>query len=232
MWDAGVKIEETLRAFNDLVRAGKVRYLGLSNLSGAQLQKIVDYSKFMGLDERVVLEQHYNLLERHSEIEVIPTCLAEGVALIPYGALKGGLLTGKFKREQKDVSSALPGSRLAWTAEKHDERSFGTTTLEDYRNNDNYWALMDKMQSMAHTHGRTVTQVAIRWLLQKKFVSSVLIGAKNVEQLDDCMGAGTGWTLSDDEMKQLDQLSIVAEPVASVYPYTAIARFNYNRVRE
>jgi len=166
------------------------------------------------------------------DLEVIPTCLAEGVALVPYGALKGGLLTGKFKREEKDVTSALAGSRLAWTAEKPKERTFGIAPhVEDYRNNEHYWTLMDKIQSAAVTHGKTATQVSIRWLLQKKFVSSVLIGAKSIQQLEDCMGAGTGWALTDDEMKQLDELTTGAAPVPAIYPYTSIARHNHNRAR-
>jgi len=233
VWDVGTKLEETLRAFNDLVRTGKVRYLGVSNVSGAQLQKIVDYSKFMGLDERVVLQEEYNLLERHAELEVLPTCLTEQVGVIPYCALKGGLLTGKFKREDTTVTETLAGTRLGWVAEKPNERGiFGSRPqVEKYRNNEDYWHLMDAIQAIGKGHGKTASQVSIRWLLQKKVVSSVLIGAKSVQQLDDCMGAGTGWMLSETEMKQLDELSMFTAPYPLVYPYSMIARLNANRVR-
>jgi len=231
-WDAGVKIEESLRAFNDLVRAGKVRYLGVSNFTGAQLQKVVDYSKFMGLDERVVIQEEYNLLERHAEQEVIPTCLTEGVAVIPYCALKGGLLTGKFKREDANFKQTLAGTRLAWVAEKPKERGiFGSRPqVENYRDNEDYWKLMDAIHTIGKEHGKTASQVSIRWLLEKKFVSSVLIGTKSMQQLEECMGAGTGWKLSDDEMKQLDDLSSFTSPHL-VYPYTNIARLNAGRLR-
>jgi len=232
-WDSGVKLEETLRTFNDVVRSGKVRYVGISNVTGAQLQKITDYNKFLGFDASVVLQQEYNLLERNSEIEIIPTCKSEGVSLVPYSPLKGGLLTGKFKRDDHQVDKTLAGTRLAWTAEKPKERAFSVTPyVENYRENENYWKMMDATSDIAKQYGKTQTQVAIRWLLQKDFVSSVIIGAKSIQQLEDNMGAGSGWSLTDDQMKLLDELSAFTKPTGPMYPYYFIDMLNADRVRK
>jgi aryl-alcohol dehydrogenase-like predicted oxidoreductase len=232
-WDSGVKLEETLRTFNDVVRSGKVRYVAYSNVTGAQLQKITDYNKFMGFDHCVALQQEYNLLERHCDMEVIPTCKSEGVSLIPYSPLKGGLLTGKFKRDDHEVDKTLPGSRLAWTAEKPKERTFSCAPyIENYRGNESYWKLMDATSAIAKSYGKTQTQVAIRWLLQKDFVSSVIIGAKSLQQLEDNMGAGSGWSLTEEQMKELDELSLFCGVSPLIYPYAFVNMINADRVRK
>jgi aryl-alcohol dehydrogenase-like predicted oxidoreductase len=163
-WDSGVKLEETLRTFNDVVRSGKVRYVGVSNVRGAQLQKIVDYNKFLGFDQSVVLQAEYNLMEHHCDWELIPTCQEEGLSLVPYSPLKGGLLTGKFKRDTKDVQTSLAGTRLAWTAEKPKERTFSVAPhTESFKDNENYWKLMDVMETVGKAHGKSQSQVAPRW---------------------------------------------------------------------
>jgi len=227
-----VKLEETLRTFNDVVRSGKVRYVAYSNVTGAQLQQITDYNKFLGFDHCVALQQQYNLLERHNEQEVIPTCKTTGVSLIPYTPLKGGLLTGKFKRDDHEVEKTLSGSRLAWTAENPKERRFTAAPyVEDYRENENYWKLMEATADIAKAHGKSQTQVAIRWVLQKDVVSSVIIGAKSIQQLEDNMGAGSGWSLTEEEMKRLDEASSFAAP-SPVYPYTFVSMVNGDRVRK
>jgi len=231
-WDSGVKLEETLRAFNDLVRSGKVRYFGYSNVTGAQLQKIADYSKFMGFDQCVALQPEYNLLERNIELEVVPVCKSEGISAVPYGPLKGGLLTGKFKREDKNITTTIPGSRLAWVAEKPSTRTFSVAPdVEQYREREEYWKLMDALTTIGKAHSKNPAQVSIRWLLQKEFIPSVIIGAKTIEQLEDNMAAGTGWKLTDEQMKQLDDVSSFAGP-PQVYPYNFVNRVNADRVRK
>jgi aryl-alcohol dehydrogenase-like predicted oxidoreductase len=159
-WDSGVKLEETLRAFDDLVRIGKVRYVGFSNLTGAQLQKVVDYNKFMGFNPCVVVQQEYNLLEQNCDIEVVPVCKSEGVTLIPYTALKGGLLTGKFKRNDRQVTSHLAGSRMGYTAEKPVERENSMApNVEDFRDDDHYWTLMAGLQEIGKAHSEILVVV-------------------------------------------------------------------------
>ncbi|XP_021360057.1 uncharacterized protein LOC110454714, partial [Mizuhopecten yessoensis] len=222
-WDSAVPIEETLRALDDLVRGGKVRYVGVCNLTGWQMQKIVDKAEAMGINSIIGLQQQYNLLCRHPELEEFQVCRNEGVGVLPWSPLKGGLLTGKFKRGAKPESD---GSRIGFTAAKESSRSFQSSPgWSKYEDNEFYWNLVDVMSKIAISHGRSVPQVALRWLLQKNVVSSVIIGATSIKQLEDNMGAGTGWTLTTEEMDELDKTSSVELP----YPYEMVLRFNKDR---
>lgn len=223
-WDEGTNLEEKLRTFNDLVRSGKVRYVGLSNVTGSNLQKVMAYNHFMGFDPCVVLQQEYNLLERSSDIEVVPTCRSEGVGLLPYSPLKSGLLSGKFKRDAKAAS--LAGTRLGWVAEKPKERAFHCAPdIETMRGNEDFWKLMDSVESIAKQHEKSAAQVSLRWLLQKDFIPSVIIGAKTIKQLEENMAAGTGWKLTDEQMKELNNRSSFASPIPQ-YPYKVINGLN------
>lgn len=231
--DKGVKIEETFRTLDDLVRSGKVRYVGLSNYTGSMLQKVKDYSHFLGFTPPVTLQQEYNLVSRESDIEVVPVCHREGISIVPYSPLGGGLLAGKFKRDDQKTSETLAGTRLGWVAEKPSERAvFATPDVEVIRKDDNFWALMDAVEAIGKQHGKSQAQVSLRWLLQKDYVPSVIIGAKTIKQLDDNMAAGTGWKLTDEQMKQLDDLSRATSPIPR-YPYGRIDLLNsfWNRKR-
>ncbi|OWF36722.1 uncharacterized protein LOC110441240 [Mizuhopecten yessoensis] len=222
-WDSAVPIEETLRALDDLVRGGKVRYVGVCNVTGWQMQKIVDKAEAMGINSIIGLQQQYNLLCRHPELEEFQVCRNEGVGVLPWSPLKGGLLTGKFKRGAKPESD---GSRIGFTAAKESSRTFQSSPgWSKYEDNEFYWNLVDVMSKIAISHGRSVPQVALRWLLQKNVVSSVIIGATSIKQLEDNMGAGTGWTLTTEEMDELDKTSSVELP----YPYEMVLRFNKDR---
>lgn len=200
MWDAATPIEETLRTFDDLVRSGKVRYIGCSNLVGWQLQKVMDYSKFMGLTSMISLQQQYNLMRRHSELEEFRVCRNEGVGVIPWSPLKGGLLTGKFKKgETPDPEK----TRIGYMRKLNPTGSSWSKDAQD----EGYWNLITKMEKIAKKNGKTVAQIALRWLLQKDIVVSVIVGATSVKQLEDNIGAGKGWSLSDEDMKELDDAS-------------------------
>lgn len=225
-WDNAVPIEETLRTYDDLVRCGKIRYYGFSNVCGWQLQKIADTAKELGLNKCISLQQQYNMLERDSEVEAFMVCRNEGMGVLPWSPLKSGLLTGKFKR---DTDPDAKGSRMG-LFHKIGNLGTGMPLWGDYKDNDAYWNLLEAMKVIAEKHEKTLAQVAIRWLLQKEIVSSVIIGVTSMSQLEDNMGAATGWTLTDEEMKQLDDLS---RPKNS-YPYSEIwgglfARGRYNR---
>ncbi|XP_021360064.1 uncharacterized protein LOC110454718 isoform X1 [Mizuhopecten yessoensis] len=222
-WDSAVPIEETLRALDDLVRGGKVRYVGVCNVTGWQMQKIVDKAEAMGINSIIGLQQQYSLLCRHPELEEFQVCRNEGVGVLPWSPLKGGLLTGKFKRGAKPESD---GSRIGFTAAKESSRSVQSSPgWSKYEDNDFYWNLVDVMSKMAINHGKSVPQVALRWLLQKNVVSSVIIGVTSIKQLEDNMGAGTGWTLTTEEMDELDKTSSVELP----YPYELVFRHNKDR---
>jgi aryl-alcohol dehydrogenase-like predicted oxidoreductase len=210
MWDSTTPLKETLSTLNDLVRAGKVRYIGASNFTGWQLQKAIEISRQLGLEPLISLQQQYSLLERNSENEAFEVCKHEGVAILPWSPLKGGLLSGKFSR--KSELSADPNSRVAW-AEKigWDQTNFSRW------NNDFTWNVLDKVEEISKEVNKTVAQVSLRWLLHKPAVSSVLIGAKTVQQLEENIEAGL-FTLTDAQVAALDAVSTLP----TGYPYDMI----------
>ena len=212
--DSNVPVLETLMALNDLVRCGKVRYIGASNLTGWQLQKYVDLQDRYGFAPFVALQQQYSLLERMSEVEVIKVCENEGIGLLPWSPLKGGLLTGKYSRHQMDLKTT---TRLGWVAADPEKRgTHATPALDEWNGNDQAWSVIAAAEAIGKAHNKTTSQVALRWLLQSKPVTSVVIGARNNQQLEENMVAGTGWKLSSEEMDTLDQVSATK----ANYPYT------------
>ncbi|KAK7095022.1 hypothetical protein V1264_006486 [Littorina saxatilis] len=208
-WDDATPLEETLLTLNDLVRCGKVRYLGASNLVGWQLQKIIEVSKHMGLSNFISLQQQYSLVSRESEMDPFVVCQLNGLGVLPWSPLKGGLLTGKIERGQRPE-----GGRLGWCT-KDETLNMESLPAWSAIDKDSYWTTLDVAQKIATSRGKSVAQVSLRWLLQKSVVSSVIIGATKMHQLDDNMGAANGWTLTEDEMKQLDDASTFDVP----YPY-------------
>lgn len=218
IFDNAVPVEETYRTMDDLVRCGKIRYVGVSNVTGWQLQRIVDFQKEMRLDSVVSIQQQYSLASRESELETFQVCKNEGIGVLPWSALKGGLLTGKVKRGQRPSEG-----RLAWVAED-ESRSMQSHPVW-HQIPDKMFDVVDLAEKIGKHHGRSTAQVAIRWLLQKDVTSSVIIGARTLEQLDQNM-AVNGWSLSADEMKQLDDMSACEPP----YPYHTINWANQTRV--
>lgn len=215
MWDNATPIEETLRAFDDLVKNGKIRYYGFSNVCGWQMQKIVEVAKQLNLNPCISLQQQYSLLRRDSELEAFMVCQNEGLGVLPWSPLKGGMLTGKFKRNQ--IPDAT-GSRAGYMQSKKEEGKTTMSNWEEFGNDDKYWNLIAIMEKIAKAHGKSVPQVALRWTLQKDVVSSVIIGCTSIQQLEDNMGASAGWKITDDEMKELEE----AAPVSKPYPYDMI----------
>ncbi|GFS25008.1 4-deoxy-L-erythro-5-hexoseulose uronic acid reductase [Elysia marginata] len=220
-WDAATNIEETLRTFDDLVRAEKVRYVGLCNVNGWQLQKIVDTTDRLGLNPVVSLQQQYSLVCRESELEPFQVCKANGIGVLPWSPLKGGLLTGKVKRGVKPSEG-----RLGYVANNISPHGRSFEVFPHYNNFTNKdFDVLETAQAIAEQKDKSVAQVAIRWLLQKDVTSSVIIGATSCAQLDDNMGAANGWSLSQSEMNNLDQVSSVAQ----FYPYSSINQANVHR---
>ncbi|VDI65999.1 Hypothetical predicted protein [Mytilus galloprovincialis] len=222
MWDDATPIEETLRTLDDLVRCGKIRYLGVSNLLGWQTQKVVDYSKFMGLTGFISMQQQYSLLVRHPELEEFQVCKNEGLGVLPWSPLRSGMLTGKYKRDEKmDPKSG----RLAYDFEKNSQASYWTKYAKD-----TYWDIMEVVEKVAKTNGKTAAQVALKWLLQKDVVSSVIIGATSIKQLEENMSVGSGWSISKEDMETLDEAS--KPESASSYPYEMSRLGNISRVNK
>ncbi len=186
--DPNTPIEETLRALDDLVRQGKVRYVGCSNYSGWELMEANLTARQQGLSEFVSIQPHYSLVERENfEKNVLPVVRKFGTGIIPYSPLGKGFLTGKYRRGQP-----LPDSK----------RASGVQSLLTDRN----FALLDKLEELGRARGHTPAQMALGWLLGQPHMSSVIIGANTPEQLADSLGA-TGLRLSAEELKTMDELS-------------------------
>jgi aryl-alcohol dehydrogenase-like predicted oxidoreductase len=189
--DDDTPLDETLRALDDLVRQGKVRYLGTSNHPAWLLTKALWVSERLGLARYDCLQPHYNLVHRSEfERELMAICQDQGLGVIPYSPLEGGFLTGKYRKGKPMPEKA---------------RGTGNDRLKAYTTDRNF-ALIDKMEEIGKTHQATVAQVAIAWMLANPIITSPVIGANTVTQLTDTMGA-LAVKLTDEENAVLDEMS-------------------------
>ncbi len=209
MWDDGTPLEETLATLDRLVQSGKIRYIGASNYAAWQLQKAIDISLFRGWEPFACLQPLYNLLDRDIEAELVPVCLNEGVGIIPWSPLRGGWLSGKYRR---GMDAPPVGTRVEEASQR------GWSESWDAYANERTWNILDSLFGVAEATGKTPAQVALRWLLQKPGVTAPIIGARTMQHLQNNLGA-TGWALSAEQMRQLD----VASQVKAGYPVSFIA---------
>lgn len=207
-WDEITPLEETLTTLNDLVRGGLVRYIGVSNYNGWQLQRALMLSKQLGLEAFTCLQPQYNLLCRSTEWELLPLCELEGIGVIPWSPLRGGWLSGKFKR---GMSAPPQGSRV----EKAEVEGWAES-WSGY-NNESTWKVLDALHEVANETETHPAQVSLRWLLENPVVTAPIIGARNVEQLQTNMGA-SGWSLTSEQLAKLNSASELGLP----YPYSHI----------
>jgi len=182
-------VEETVRALDDLVRAGHVRYVGVSNWPAWKIVKALGVSQARGWTRLSTLQAYYTIAGRDLERELVPMMLAEGVGLLVWSPLAGGLLSGKYGRDGKGPE----GARRV---------SFDFPPV----NKDRAFACIDAMRPIAEGHRVSVARIALAWLLHRKVVTSVIIGAKNVDQLDDNLAA-TELILTADELAALEKVS-------------------------
>ncbi|MEH6406189.1 MAG: aldo/keto reductase [Leeuwenhoekiella sp.] len=184
-------ISETLRALDDLVRSGKVRYIGASNVAAWQLMKALDYSHYNNLEKFISLQAYYTIAGRDLEREVVPLLKDQKVGLMVWSPLAGGLLSGKYDRE--------------------DTKSGGRRDNFDFPpvNKDKAFDIVDALKPMAESKNASVAQLSIAWLLHQSVVSSVIIGAKNEDQLTDNLKS-TEIKFTEDELKKLDEISKLA----------------------
>jgi aryl-alcohol dehydrogenase (NADP+) len=202
-WDPLTPIDETLSFFDDAVRAGKIRYAGVSNFLGWQLQK----AAILAADAApiVTLQPQYNLLVRDIEFELIDVCLNEGIGVLPWSPLAGGWLTGKYTRDEMPTGA----TRLGENPERGME-AFGPRNAEERT-----WRVVDAVRSVADRRGVSMAQVSLAWVTDRPAVTSVILGARTVSQLDDNLGAAD-LRLSDEET---DLLTRASAPLVADYPY-------------
>jgi aryl-alcohol dehydrogenase-like predicted oxidoreductase len=201
MQDSDVPEDEILRALDDLVRAGKVLYLGCSNYAAYRLMESLWSSDVRKTERFVALQAQYSLLVRDLEREHVPLCERHGIGILPWSPLAGGFLSGKYERGQQ----AKEGSRFASPRFQRNLAQFG---------NERGWRTVDAVKAIAKELGTTPTAVSLAWLLGKSAVSSVIFGARTVEQLNENLGA-SGLKLPESARKTLDDASAF-EPG---YPY-------------
>ena len=204
-YDPLTPIEETLRALDDAVRMGKIHYVGLSNFTGWQVQKTVDVACAHNLAGPVTLQPQYNLLAREVEWEVVPACLGEGLGLLPWSPLGGGWLTGKYRRDERPAGATRLGENPDRGVEAYARRSSQQRT----------WDVLSAVEAVSRDRGCSMAQVALTWLRDRPAVTSVVLGCRTVDQLDDNLGAAD-LHLGGPEMDILDQVS---DPGAADYPY-------------
>jgi aryl-alcohol dehydrogenase-like predicted oxidoreductase len=207
-WDNRTPIEETLSTLDQLVKSGKVRYIGASNYAGWQLQKSIDLARQMGWEPFICLQAQYNLLVRSMEWELTDVCLNEGLGVIPWSPLRGGWLSGKYQRGM----AAPPAETRVETASK-----LGWSESWENYNNETTWKILDVLLAVAMEINKPPAQVALRWLLQRPEVTAPIIGARTMEQLQDNLGS-VDWVLDGEHLRQLTEISNPGKP----YPYGMI----------
>jgi aryl-alcohol dehydrogenase-like predicted oxidoreductase len=203
-FDAGTPVEEVLSTLDDLVRAGKVRYVGVSNFAGWQLMKSLAVAQRHNLPRYVAHQVYYSLAGRDYEWELMPLGRDQGVGALVWSPLGWGRLTGKLRR----------GRPLPARSRLHETAAYGPPVDDEH-----LFTVIDALDAVAEETGRAVPQVAINWLLQRPTVASVIVGARDEAQLRQNLGA-VGWSLTPDQVARLDAASARTAP----YPY-----FPYHR---
>jgi len=188
--DAQTPIEETLRALDDLVRQGKVRFIGCSNLSAQQVIAAQDTARRQGLTAFVSCQDEYSLLVRDIERELLAAAKARGLGILPYFPLASGLLTGKYRR-----GAPPPGTRLAKNPRHAQE-------FISERN----WRIVAALEGFAASRSRSLVELAVSWLLRDPVVASVIAGATTPEQVEQNIDAA-GWTLSAEDLAEIDRIT-------------------------
>lgn len=205
-WDAATPLEETLSALSDLVRFGKVRYIGVSNFTAWQIMKGVALGDALGLERFVCLQPQYSLIERNIEREILPACLEEGLGVIPWSPLGGGFLSGKYRRDARPPEDSRIAGAEEWQEEYWDRRA-----------TERNWNTLDVVGSISEATGKSYAQISLNWLLRQPAVTAPILGVRTPEQLEDNLGA-TGWELDDDQVENLSEASAPED----TYPYRFI----------
>jgi aryl-alcohol dehydrogenase (NADP+) len=204
-WDPLTPVEETLSFLDAAVRAGKIRYVGLSNHTGWQLQLSVSTARANGYQVPVSLQAQYNLATRQTEWELIPAARYNGLGILAWSPLASGFLTGKYDRDER----RSPGTRAG------QDHALYQYTSSNYETSDRTWASVDAVRQVAKETGNSPAQVALSWVLSQPGVASAIIGARNTSQLADNL-AVAGLRLDPDAVAALDAAS---DPKPAPYPY-------------
>ena len=199
-WDPETPVEETMETLNGFVEAGKVRFVGLSNYLGWQLERAAQVCETNGWAPVVSLQPQYNLLARDIELELMPLCIDREIGLLPWSPLGGGWLTGKYRRDTAPSGASRLGENPTRGLEAY-----------DLRNTERTWRIVDAVQAIAERRDVAMSEVAINWLRSRPMVSSLLLGVRTVAQLEENLRA-IDWDLDDDELTLLNEVSAPGIP--------------------
>ncbi|RCK77738.1 MAG: Oxidoreductase [Ignavibacteriae bacterium] len=198
-FDPFTPLEETLNALTELVKSGKVRYIGCSNFTGWQLMKAIAISEKYNLEKFITLQAYYSLMARELELELIPLCKDQKIGILPWSPLAGGFLTGKYRRNMPRPEGARRSNPENQFLQFDEEKGYD---------------IIEVLDGVAKNHNATVSQVALRFLLEKHVVSSIIIGVRTKAHLLDNIRA-SNWKLTDEEIKSIDMISRPPR----LYPY-------------
>lgn len=211
-FDPLTPLEETIRALDDLIRSGKVRYIGISNFKAWQLMKAQGLTQQLNTNRFIAAQYQYSLVKRDMEYEFFDLLESEGLGLLPWSPLGGGFLTGKYNKE------GPKSGRIATTPDETEE-SWGRRSTEKN------WRTMDVVKQIAQQHQRTPSQIALAWMLTKPVVSSIIIGVRTMEQLEDNLKANQV-NLTVEDVAALDKVSALPE----LYPYRMIEAYGTRKL--
>ena len=211
-WDSSTPLEETLRALDDLVRVGKIRYIGASNYTASQLMRAIMLSNANSWARFDCLQPEYSLLVRSTEWEILPLCVEEGIGVVCWSPLAGGWLTGKYQRGQAPPKDSRVGEGDRWD-DQPEQRECERT-----------WCIVDALGEISEATGKSQAQIALNWLLQQPGVTAPIFGARTMKHVEQNLGS-TGWKLSGEHLAQLNEAS--ASPLPS--PYDFISRYTRRR---
>ena len=207
-FDSSTPLEETLRAMDDLLRAGKIRYMGASNYTASQLEKALMLSKIHGWECFRSLQAEYSLIVRSTEWELLPLCREEGLGFLAWSPIAGGWLTGKYRRNEPPPPNSRVGRKDRWDDQPEQRESEFT------------WRVIDNLIEIGKNRGKTPAQIALNWILQQPGITASILGVRTLEQLKENLGC-IGWQLSEEEMNELKKASDIPLP----YPYRFIERY-------
>ena len=200
-FDANSPVEETLKALDNLVQSGKVRYIACSNFSGWHLMKSLSVSERYGWSKYIAHQAYYSLVNRDFEWELMPLGIDQNIGTIVWSPLAGGLLSGKYRRDQP-----LPQNTRVTQG--------GSPVPRDTVDYEKLYNIVDKLGEISEETGKTISQVSLNWLLQRPTVANIIIGARNEEQLKQNLGS-VDWNLTVEQVKKLDEVS----ETFPAYPY-------------
>lgn len=201
-WDPITPLEETFSTLNSMIEEGLIRYVGISNYRGWQFEKALQLCRAKGWQEPVSIQPHYNILVRATEFEILPMALEENIAVMPWSPLAGGILTGKYSN---GISKAEKGTRIGDSSSPDFYRKYENERTE---------RAVSELRRISKESDKTMAQVALNWLLSNPAVTSPIIGARNLGQLDDNLGA-TGWNLTSEQVEAINN----ASRLEVTYPY-------------